>query len=175
MWYAVETAFIKGKQYKSILLFDKNVKSDSRRAQPGTCLADHNEAPHNMSKLFLNNEIEIHTDWFQTKEQAEQFKNGGITYIVHEEVWYDSSIRTVRSRFMHWETVPANGKYLPFHGAYEYHCRDGKDAMIKQLLRALMNAKNEGDKEASYHNLSILDIYRDAADKMVTEMKKGQS
>lgn len=52
-WYAVETAFIKGTQYKSVLMFDKKMDPDAEGIQPGTCLASHDEEPHNTCQEFL--------------------------------------------------------------------------------------------------------------------------
>lgn len=72
MWFAVETAFVNGVQYKSVPLFDP--KLDSRTISGGTAsgtyAAGHHEEPHNTCQTFLKGLVEIHTDWFQTKEQA---------------------------------------------------------------------------------------------------------
>ncbi len=119
MWYAVETAFINGTQYKSIPCFKKDVDEYGTGIQPGTCMRPHYEEPMNTCQTFLNGIIEIHTDWFQTKEQAMQFINGSLTYVITRREEYRKDINSTLSHFVKWEAVPANGEYLPYRGVYK--------------------------------------------------------
>lgn len=121
MWYAVETIFMNGTQLKSVPMFNPNANEKSERILPGTCLCGHDEEPHNTCQKFLNGIVEIHTDWFQTKEQAMQFINGGITYIVHYRAVYRKDIKSTIRTFLKWEPVPALGENLPYRGIYKDH------------------------------------------------------
>ena len=121
MWYAVETAFIDGKHFASKPYFDMNVDPDSRGIQPGTCLCRHDEMPHNTCETFMNGRIEIHTDWFQTKEQAMRFCDGSLTYIIHMRDEYRADIKSTLSHFVKWEAVETQGNILPYRGIYQHH------------------------------------------------------
>lgn len=115
MWYAVETAFINGNQFASRLCF----KDGDRVA--GICYEDEDAEPHNSCQKFMDGKIEIHYDWFQTKEQAKQFANGGITYVVVYQDEYRPDINSTISHFIGWHTEPCLGENLPYRGIYEHH------------------------------------------------------
>lgn len=123
MWYAVETAFVDGKHLESKPCFDMNVDPNCRRAQPGTCHRSHDDEPYNSCETFMDGRIEIHTDWFQTKEQAMKFCDGSLTYIVHQDAHYRKSINSTILSFMRWEAVPVTGDMQPFRGIYQKHMR----------------------------------------------------
>lgn len=113
MWYAVETAFVDGKHLGSRCIFDmKVVPNDMCRPRSGTCARPHNECPGNTCEKFMNGRIEIHVDWFQTKEQAIKFCNGSLTYIVYMD--------DVHRQFIKWEAVEVTGDMEPFRGIYKY-------------------------------------------------------
>lgn len=114
MWFAVETAFIDGKHFASRPFFDMNANMNSKRALPGVCYCKHYEEPHNSSQTFMNGRIEIHTDWFQTKEQAMKFCDGSITYVIH----YRKNKNSLRD-FVKWETVEVQYGMEPFRGIYK--------------------------------------------------------
>lgn len=115
--------------------------------------------------------IEIHVDWFKNMTQAVQFANGGITYAIHQEVWYDKAVKSVRSSFLSWEAVPALDDCLPFRGRYVRHYRDGKENMVNELLQELLNAKDEKDKETAYRNLDIIGIDKTMAEELATKIR----
>lgn len=169
MWYAVEIAFIGGKHYKSRPCFD--MKSCHRRIGPGECMAGMDEEPHNMTQTFMNGDIEIRTSWFQTKEQAIQFINGELTYVKHYMVWYDKGIRTMRQRFLKWETVKVSDKFPPFQGSCKYEYRDGKEETMKALLTELCSAQ---DKETVYRNFQSVGISKEQTDEMLIRYKNKQ-
>lgn len=121
MWYAVETAFIDRKHFASRPCFDMNVDPKYRGVQPGTCLCEHYEEPHNTVETFMEKRIEIYTDWFQTKEQAMKFCSGLLTYVMHYNTKYRRDINTTLSTFVRWEAVPVTGDMEPFKGVYQYH------------------------------------------------------
>lgn len=112
MWFAVETAFVDGNHLKSIPLFlDEDTGA---RIQPGTCLCKHYECPGNREEKFLKGLIEIHTDWFQTKEQAHAFINGALTYIVTMRKDPHGGL----ADFVKWETVSTSEGYEPWRSIY---------------------------------------------------------
>lgn len=123
MWYCVETAFVDGQHFKSIVVYDP---ADKRRFPAGTCLAEWDEEPHNTCEKFLNGLIEIHTDWFQTLEQAKMFASGAGTYISHYNArWYDRSRSWINS-FVKWEFVSLEGRE-PWRGIYDINKIGGPD------------------------------------------------
>lgn len=121
MWYAVETAFIDGKHFASRPCFNMNVDLNYKGCQKGICLARHEEAPHNTCETFMEGRIEIHVDWFQTKEQAMKFCDGTLTYIYHQNVKYRKDIKSHIRSFRNWEAVPVTEGMEPFRGIYENH------------------------------------------------------
>lgn len=170
MWCAVETAFVGGKHYKSRLLFDPNIDENSKGFYPGTFLCDEDEEPGNKCEKFMDGEIEIHTDWFQTKEQAITFVNGSTTYAIHRTFWYNKSTRSIHSNFLKWESVPALGKYLPFRGTVIKHYRDGYEVMCEQLMKELHDAKDAETEKLFYGYLASIGMDRNAVDKLYDEM-----
>lgn len=118
MWYAVETAFIDGKHFASRPVFDLGATPGSWK---GICMAGHDEEPMNTREAFMDGRIEIHTDWFQTKEQAMKFMDGSLTYIVHLKACYKKSINSTLTSFMKWEAVDVIDSRPPFRGIYERH------------------------------------------------------
>lgn len=123
MWYAVETAFVDGKHLESRPCFDMNVDPDYKGVQSGTTMCSHYEEPCNSRQTFMGGRIEIHTDWFQTKEQAMKFCDGSLTYIVHQRAKYRKDIRSTILSFIKWEAVPVTGDMEPFRGIYQRHER----------------------------------------------------
>lgn len=121
MWYAVETAFIDGKHFASRPYFSMDVDPKANYVQPGTTRNAHSEEPHNSCKTFMDGRIEIHTDWFQTKEQAMKFCDGSLTYVVHYRDYYRWDIKSTLSAFMKWEAVDVSEAYPAFRGIYEHH------------------------------------------------------
>ncbi len=121
MWYAVETAFIDGKHLSSIPLFDPDAGPDPCRVQKGTCLCRHDEEPHNSVQSFLGGRIEIHTDWFKSKEQAKRFIDGSLTYVIHFSDHYHKDINSTIPEFIRWEAVETSDDRPPFRGIYEHH------------------------------------------------------
>lgn len=119
MWYAVETAFIDGKHFASRLCFDPKVESNG--FQPGTCMCGHQEEPHNSCETHMGGRIEIHIDWFQTKEQAKKFAEGQITYRIHKDVAWLPKNQSHISYFRKWEVVLVDKDRPPFIGIYEQH------------------------------------------------------
>lgn len=113
MWFGVETAFVDGKHFASRPLFDQNIDPNEKRVQKGTCYTRAGECPHNSSQSFLGGRIEVRTDWFQTKEQALDFCEGKITYIVHQKAG--------TYRFLKWEAIPVGNGLEPFKGIYKNH------------------------------------------------------
>lgn len=65
--------------------------------------------PHNSRQTFMNGLIEIHTDWFQTLEQARQFANSAGTYICHYTDRWSEKCRSRLTSFTKWEFVYLNG------------------------------------------------------------------
>lgn len=169
MWYAVETAFIGGKRYKSRPLF--NEKESPGRIGPGECMAGNDEEPHNMTQTFMDGDIEICTSWFHTKEQAIRFMKGELTYVKHYMAWYDRGIRTMRLQFLKWEAVEVSDKFPSFRGAYEYHYRDGKETTMEKLLAELCSTY---DKETIYRNFQSVGISKEQADEMLIRYKNKQ-
>lgn len=158
MWYAVETAFVNGKQFKSIPLFEPDADEASGRVLPGTCMAGHNEEPHNTCQKFLKGLMEIHTDWFQTKEQAMDFINGGITYVIHYRAVYKKSIKSTIRTFLNWEAVPAQGEFLPYRGVYKDH---PEGEVVKPYMEKRMEkevAKKEPEKCEPASGIIAFDI-----------------
>lgn len=119
MWYAVETAFVDGKHFKSRPCFDMNVDPNTRRCPPGTCLCAHYEEPHNTCETFMEGLIEIHVDWFQTKEQAMKFIDGTLTYVMYYQSEYVPHIKTTLHHFIKWEAVDVTNDRPPFIGIYK--------------------------------------------------------
>lgn len=118
MWYAVETAFIDGKHFASRPCFDLDARPGSVK---GICMASHNEQPMNTRETFMDGRIEVHTDWFQTKEQAMKFIDGSLTYVVHLKARYRKDIKSTITSFLKWEAVSVTDSRPPFRGIYEKH------------------------------------------------------
>lgn len=143
MWYAVETAFMNGRMLKSVPMFDpKTDENTTGRIIPGTCPLSHDEEPRNTCQKFLNGLVEIHTDWFQTKKQAMQFINGGITYIMHYRAVYRKDIKSTIRTFLKWEAVPALGDRLPYRGIYMDH-KEGEQVkpVMEQNMTDIMKSE----------------------------------
>lgn len=124
MWYAVETVFIDGKLF-DIHGFDYDKKH-------GITYAEHNEEPMNRVKSECNNRIKIHTDWFETKELAEKFINGEITYVHYYDTYYKKSINSTLKKFSKREIVKVdivNG-ILPYNGIYKHIPLDHKPSWV---------------------------------------------
>lgn len=118
MWYATETVFIDGKLFGSMCLF---TKGDTSAA--GHCYRPHDEEPMNSCKKEFDNRIEIHTDWFESEELAEQFMEGKVTYIHHYDAYYKPAINSTLTKFHNREIVPVDeekGLY-PHRGVYQRH------------------------------------------------------
>lgn len=122
-WYAVETAFFKGRRLASRPCFDPQVPDDARGIIPGTCDKPHWEEPMNSCQKFLDGLLEVNVDWFQTKEQAEDFMKGRITYIIHMEDEYRANINSTISHFIKWETILVADGLRPYRGVYVHHKR----------------------------------------------------
>lgn len=168
MWYAVETAFIEGRWYKSMLMFDPWASQENARALPGVCYAGHDECPHNTCQTFMGRLIEIHVDWFQTKEQAIEFMDGKIGYAMHFRTWYDRGIRSMRSEFIKWEPVkPPSPLFSKFRGVCEHHYDGGKEHIMNVLLHELKDAENDWYRDGTYRSLEIIGIDRETADMKV--------
>lgn len=139
VWFAVETAFVGGQHLKSIPMFDQEADQLAYgRLLPGICLAGHDEEPHNTCQTFLKGFVEIHTDWFQTKEEALGFINGQITYIAHYRAKYRPEIKSTIRTFIGWETVSVSNKYpsyLPYKGVYMDHSEDDLIKLIQKLRK----------------------------------------
>lgn len=113
MWYAVETVFIDGEFFGS-KCFDYN--------RCGVCYSKDSE-PNNMCERKFDDRIEIHTDWFETVELAEAFKNGEITYMHHYDSYYNKGLKSTFTRFTKREIVKVdtdNG-ILSHRGIYKKH------------------------------------------------------
>lgn len=119
MWYAVETVFIDGKHFASRLCFDPK-----QPGYAGTCRCRHDEEPMNSCERRFGDRIELHTDWFETPELAEKFKNGAITY---EHIYHDHYRKDIRSSIPHFVKrviLDVDEKRAkPWHGIYT-HIRD---------------------------------------------------
>lgn len=115
MWYAVETVFIDGKLFGSQCLFDED------DAVKGCCYCSHNEEPMNSSHTEFGGRIEIHCDWFETKELAMRFQDGEITYKHIYEAYYKPSIKSTLTQFVKREIVElcGNNGALAHRGIYE--------------------------------------------------------
>lgn len=116
MWYAVETTFVDDK------LFDVHGFDYDKRH--GVCYAKHYEEPMNQTKKECNDRIEIHTDWFETKELAEKFINGEITYIHY----YDCYESYFNCKFIKREivNVDVDNGILAHKGIYKKNMLDYK-------------------------------------------------
>lgn len=119
MWYAVETVFIDGNHFDSRPCFEMNVDPNYKGVQPGTCLCSHDEEPHNSCQTFLDGRIEIHLDWFKTKEQAMRFIDGSLTYVIH----YENNNKSRFLSFLKWEVINVTDDIQPWRGIYEAHCQ----------------------------------------------------
>lgn len=172
MWYAVETAFMNGRMLKSVPMFDlKMDENTAGRVIPGTCPLSHDEEPHNTCQKFLNGLIEIHTDWFQTKTQAMQFINGGITYIMHYRAVYRKDIKSTIRTFLKWEAVPALGERLPYKGIYMDH-KEGEQVkpVMEQNMTDMVKSEElvkPGEPVAFVVNEIINWVYTHHKDKLV--------
>lgn len=118
MWYAVESAFIDGKHYVSRCCFTG--KQDGHGFEPGTCARPHYEEPMNSCQSFMGGLIEIRTDWFQTREQAERFCQGTLTYRITCREEYRAGINSTLRHFIKWEAIPVEGDVLPYQGQYVF-------------------------------------------------------
>lgn len=117
MWYAVETAFIDNKWFGSRCMFDE----ENEKSRAGTCMASHDEQPMNRTERFFNNRIEIHTDWFESKELAKAFIAGEITYCHLYHTWYDKRIHSTKQKFIRREIIPVDNETgFPHRGRMEY-------------------------------------------------------
>lgn len=118
LWYAVETVFIDGKLFGSRCCFTKGSKGHA-----GHCYQSHDVEPMNSCKREFDDRIEIHTDWFESEELAEQFMEGKVTYIHHYDAYYKPAIRSTLTKFKSREVVPVdeeNGLYA-HRGVYKQH------------------------------------------------------
>lgn len=116
MWYAVETAFIDGKWFGSRCLFDKGSSN-----LKGHCYSSHNVEPMNQCQKLFDNRIEIHTDWFESEQLAEDFVAGKITYQHTYHTWYNPSIKSTLKQFIKREIISVDEKIgFPRKGRCEY-------------------------------------------------------
>lgn len=119
MWYAVETGFVEGRHLISRPCFAMDADEDVISPQAGCCARPHYEEPMNSCQTFLGGLVEIHTDWFQTKDQALKFCQGTLTYKVISREHYRADIRTTLRDFVKWEAVEVSEGYEPWRGVYE--------------------------------------------------------
>lgn len=125
MWYAVETVFIDGE------LFDIHGFDYDKRH--GITYAEHDEEPMNKTKRECSDRIEIHTDWFETKELAKGFIDGKITYVHYYDAYYDKSINSTLKKFSKRKIVKVdidNG-ILPYKGIYKNVMLDYKPYWVR--------------------------------------------
>lgn len=169
MWYAVETAFMNGRMLKSVPMFDPKMDENTAgRVIPGTCPLSHNEEPHNTCQTFLNGLIEIHTDWFQTKEQAMQFINGGITYVMHYRAVYRKDIKSTIRTFLKWEAVPAMGDKLPYKGIYMDHKEGDLLTSVTKQAAGMMEEPVKSETPVEFVVNEIINwVYTHHKDKLV--------
>ncbi len=125
MWYAVETVFIDGQ------LFDSHCFDYGKKT--GICHAGDWEEPLNSCKKECLDRIEIHTDWFESEELAEDFKNGKITFIHHYDAYYKKSINSTLTKFTKREIVKVDVSkgIFPHKGIYEKHPLDYKPYWVR--------------------------------------------
>lgn len=123
MWFAVETAFVDGKYLDSQPCFDLNLDPNYKGFAPGTTNRAHYEEPYNSCETHMNGRIEIHTDWFQTREQALAFCEGKLTYVIHLGIEYKQAINSDISHFIKWEVVEVKDDIEPYRGIYKRHKR----------------------------------------------------
>jgi hypothetical protein len=128
MWFATETVFIDGKLFGSRCIF---IKDDT--SPVGHCYCSHDEEPRNSCKIEFDNRIEIHTDWFESEELAEQFVEGKVTYIHHYDAYYKAAIKSTLTRFRRREIAPVdeeNGLYA-HRGVYKKHMLTEKPYWVR--------------------------------------------
>lgn len=170
MWYAVESAFVDGIHHKSRLMFDPNVDEEHPKFYPGTSLCRHDEEPDNCCQTFMDGTIEIHVDWFQTKDQAITFMNGDTTYAIHRTFYYSKKNRTLMSDFLKWESVSVPGRYAPWKGVVIQHYRDGLETLRDELMNELHDARNEKDVDMFYGYLKQIGLDINAVDELYDKM-----
>ncbi len=122
-WYAVETAFVDGELLDSKCCFVEDGSSIV-----GVQIASHTEAPQNFCRKEFCDRIEIHTDWFETKELAKAFSEGKITYIHHFDAYYKASIKSTLRHYRSRELVEVCEEkgIMPYRGIYKDHMLDYK-------------------------------------------------
>lgn len=115
MWYCVETVFIDGKLFGSRCCFDED-----DRSPVGKCYAAETEEPHNSRKEEFGGRIEIHLDWFESRELATDFRDGKITYVHTYESYYKKSINSTLRKFSQRKIVDVCEEkgILPHRGIY---------------------------------------------------------
>ncbi len=116
MWYAVETVFINGKFFDSKCVF-----TDDENSPVGHCYCSMDEEPMNRRKTEFGGKIEIHLDWFESKELAKKFCDGEITYMHVYDAYYKKSIKSTLRRFKERKIVKVdpNTGVFPCRGIYK--------------------------------------------------------